>query len=291
MSTVPRIKPQELTLTLSRRVRETPDTSTLVFERPPQLPPYQAGQFLTLDPRQFPTLRPWCAYLEFAKGKKELARAYSMSSAPHEPDLAVTVKEEPYDPGVQPYPPLISSYLVHGIAPGTPVKAVCFTGPYTLPPDIEARTERVVHIVAGSGVIPNFSILKESLRVHPRLRHTFVYSNRTWEDICFRDALAALEERHPQRLAVHHTLTREEDDRRIGPRVRRGRITFELLQDLIPEPQGVHVYVCGPAITPHQRRVALETGTAAAPRFLEQILDFLERLGIPKAQVRREAYG
>ena len=35
-------------------------------------------------------------------------------------------------------------------------------------------------------------MLKFALAHHPTLRHTFVYSNKTWDDIIFRDALAEL---------------------------------------------------------------------------------------------------
>jgi ferredoxin-NADP reductase len=243
-----------------------------------------------VDPRQFGAVLPWLRHLEHVKQRKELARAYSLSSSPHETEIAVTVKEEPFTVGVQPYPPLLSSYLVHGIAPGTPVKAVCFTGPYVLPPDIEERTDRVVHIVAGSGAIPNFSIVKDSLRRHPKLRHTFLYSNRTWADICFRDALAELEQSHAGRLSVTHLLTREPDSSRFGDRVRQGRLTLDVLRE-IAELQRAYFYVCGPAVTAHERRSALAVGTPTQPRFLEQVLDFLEQLQIPKAQVKREAYG
>ena len=65
---------------------------------------------------------------------------------------------------------------------------------------------------------------------HPTLRHTFVYSNKTWNDAIFRNALAELASEHPNRLAVLHTLTREEDKRRFGPSVRKGRITADMLQ-------------------------------------------------------------
>jgi 3-ketosteroid 9alpha-monooxygenase subunit B len=286
-----RVKPREIVLTLRQRVAETRDSATLVFDRPDGSPPYQAGQFLTLSPHQFPAVRPWLAHLEATKKRKELVRAYSMSSAPHEPDLAVTVKEEPYTPGVQPYPPLLSPYLVHGIAPGTPVKAVCFTGPYVLPPDIEERTDHVLHVVAGSGAIPNFSIVKESLHGHRRLRHTFLYSNKTWEDICFREALAELERAHPDRLSVVHTLTRETDEARLGPRIRKGRVSRETLAEFLPDPSRAYVYVCGPAITTFERRAALESGGRPEPRFLESVLDYLEQLKVPKNQVKREAYG
>ena len=86
-----------------------------------------------------------------------------------------------------------------------------FTGPYTLPPDITSKTDHIVHVCAGSGSVPNLSILKFALEHHPTLRHTFVYSNKTWSDVIFRDTLAELAARHPDRLTVVHTLTREEN--------------------------------------------------------------------------------
>jgi NAD(P)H-flavin reductase len=49
-----------------------------------------------------------------------------------------------------------------------------FAGPYTLPEDVESKTDHVVHLCAGSGSVPNFSILKHALRFHPKIRHTFI---------------------------------------------------------------------------------------------------------------------
>jgi 3-ketosteroid 9alpha-monooxygenase subunit B len=34
------------------------------------------------------------------------------------------------------------------------------------------------------------------------MRHTIIYSNKHWSDVIFRDALAALEREHPERLKV-----------------------------------------------------------------------------------------
>jgi ferredoxin-NADP reductase len=39
--------------------------------------------------------------------------------------------------------------------------------------------------------VPNFSMLKFALEHHPSLRHTFLYSNKTWDDVIFRDAPGA----------------------------------------------------------------------------------------------------
>ena len=87
-----------------------------------------------------------------------------------------------------------------------------------------ASTDHVVHVCAGSGSVPNLSILTLTLEHHPELRHTFIYSNKTWDDVIFRDTLADLAARHPERLKVVHTLTREENAGVFGPTVRKGRL-------------------------------------------------------------------
>ncbi|MCK6440700.1 MAG: oxidoreductase, partial [Planctomycetes bacterium] len=51
-------------------VRETADTATLILETSEERD-YKAGQFITIDPGQFPALERWCRYLEKLKGRKE----------------------------------------------------------------------------------------------------------------------------------------------------------------------------------------------------------------------------
>lgn len=272
-------------------VVEAPETVTLVLgpgDAP--IPEYKAGQFLTIDPHQFPLLKTQIAYLEHLKGKKELTRAYSMSSSPLEPRLAITIKVEPYTPGEDFHPPLLSPLLVHGMYPGARIHVHGFTGPYILPPDVEERTDHVLHLVAGSGAVPNFSLLKHSLSAHPRLRHTFLCSNKTWADIIFREQLDALAQAYPERLKLVHTLTREEDVSAY-PGARKGRISRELLEEHVKDGATCLAYVCGPAITSWERRKALETKTNATPRFLESAIGLLHEVGLTNDRIKREAYG
>ena len=168
-------------------VAETHDTATLVFFTGNDRLDYKAGHFLTIDPHQFEALERFTAFLEDLKGKKEPPRAYSMVSAPHERYLAVTVKEERYASGQTKYPPLLSPLLVKHMVRGMRLAVTGFTGPYTLPDDIESKTDHLVHLCAGSGSVPNVSILKHALEFHARLRHTFIYSNKTWDDVIFRE--------------------------------------------------------------------------------------------------------
>jgi len=272
-------------------VVETPDTSTLVFFTGNDHLEYSAGHFLTIDPHQFEALERFTAFLEDLKGKKELPRAYSMCSAPHERYLAVTVKEEQYVSGATKYPPLLSPMLVKRTVRGMRLTVTGFTGPYTLPRDIEVQTDHIVHICAGSGSVPNFSMLKYALAHHPRLRHTFIYSNKTWRDVIFRDALTELERNNSDRLRVIHTLTREPDVTMCGPSVRKGRISAVMLRDIIPDLSTCVVYVCGPGISKWDREAARARGEEPTPRFLESVLADLKSLGIPNSRIKRESYG
>jgi ferredoxin-NADP reductase len=214
-----------------------------------------------------------------------------MCSAPHERYLAVTVKEEQYVSGQTKYPPLLSPMLVKRTVRGMRLNVTGFTGPYTLPDNIETQTDHIVHICAGSGSVPNFSILKFALDHHPRLRHTFIYSNKTWQDVIFRDALTELEAKNPDRLRVIHTLTREPDVTRCGPLVRKGRVSAALIRELVPDVERSIVYVCGPGISKWDREAAKEKGEAPAARFLETVLTDLLSLGVPNARIKRESYG
>ncbi len=282
---------KELEVMVADVVVETPDTSTLVFFTGNDHLEYKAGHFLTIDPHQFEALERFTAFLEDLKGKKEPPRAYSMCSAPHERYLAVTVKEEQYLSGQTKYPPLLSPLLVKRTVRGMRLRVTGFTGPYTLPDNIEAQTDHIVHICAGSGSVPNFSILKFALDHHPGLRHTFIYSNKTWQDVIFRDALTELEAKNPDRLRVIHTLTREPDVARCGPLVRKGRVNAALIRELVPDLTSCIVYVCGPGISKWDREAAKEKGEAPQARFLETVLTDLLSIGVPNPRIKRESYG
>jgi ferredoxin-NADP reductase len=270
---------------------ETHDTATLFLDFGGAPLEYKAGQFLNIDPHQFRALAPLAAFLQEQKGRRELHRSYSLSSAPHEPLVAITVKDEPYLPGLTRYPALIAPYLVHGRLTGARIKVMGFMGPYVLPDDVEQRTDHLFHVAAGSGAVPNFSIIKDALHRGLKLRHTLLCSNKTWGDILFREQLDALEAQHPDTLRVVHCLTRETDESRFSPKVRKGRVSQALIEELIPDRQTCLVYACGPAITPWERRKAMETRTPATPRFMETVLGHLHTLGIEDKRIKREVYG
>jgi ferredoxin-NADP reductase len=268
-------------------VVETPDTITAFLDLG-QPVKYRAGQYVSIDPHQFPSLGSMTRYLEHLKGRHEPPRAYSMSSAPHEPYVAITIKEEVYD-GVMEYPPLISGFLVHQLRAGERISVTGFAGAYVLPEKVNA--EHILHLCAGSGSVPNVSIIKDSLRRHPDLRHTFVYSNKTLQDVIFRSALAELQAQHPDRLKVIHTITRESGIASPDEDIRSGRVTLELLREIFDREPTSIVYTCGPAVSVWERRAHAAKGTTPSPRFLETMQAYLTELGIPRDRVKMEAFG
>jgi ferredoxin-NADP reductase len=270
---------------------ETADTRTLLLDPGTPRTDWHAGQYVSVDPHQFPGLASLVAFLEHAKGRREVARAYSMCSAPHEPLLAITIKEEVFVAGRTKYPPLLSGYLVHQVRGGDHLEVRGFAGGYLLPHDVERRTAHVLHLCAGSGSVPNVSMIKDSLLRHHRLRHTLLYSNKTWDDIIFRDALAVLAAEHPDRFQVYHALTRQATAAEHGPNVRSGRIDAEWIRQVLAHEPDSLIYACGPAVTVWDRRACAAQGTTPPPQFLEAMLGHLETIGVPRARIKIEAFG
>jgi ferredoxin-NADP reductase len=284
----PRRRIKELEVMVAEVVQETHDTVTLVLFTGNDHLEYKAGHFLTIDPHQFPALERFIAYFEDQKGRKEPPRAYSMSSSPQEKRLAITIKEEIYVRGLTKYPPLLSPMLVRRTDRGMHLVVTGFTGPYTLADDVEAKTDHIVHVCAGSGSVPNFAMLKYALEAHPKLRHTFIYSNKTWDDVIFKRQLEELAARNTDRLRLHHALTRETGDL---AGAHKGRLNAEVLARLIPDPKGCLAYVCGPGISVWDRAAAKAKGEPPPPRFLESSIAALASIGVPDEGVHSESYG
>jgi len=274
---------------ISEVVIETADTVTLVMKGSEPFE-YKAGQFCTVDPHQFSVIGGMTRFLEDLKKHKEPPRAYSMASAPHEP-LAITIKEELYESGNTKYPPLISPVLVHSVPLGSQIKISGFTGPYTFPDNILDKADHIVHITAGSGSVPNWAMLKHAVKFLPSLKHTFIYSNKTWDDVIFRDALNAFCAEHTDKVNLVHCLTRQEIPGDAPPGTRRGRVSADLLRELIPDLERCMIYSCGPALSQHDRQAAREKGVEPTPRFMETVSAAVKEIGVPKDRFKTEAYG
>ncbi|MBH1989430.1 MAG: oxidoreductase [Myxococcaceae bacterium] len=266
--------------------QETQDTWTLHFQTEDRN--YLPGQFLSIDPKQFPELSELVAYLEAKKGKREVVRAYSMASAPHESTVSITIKPERFSPEHDDYPPLLSPFLASAAIKGRLVRFLGYTGPYTLPLDLPEHTDEVLHLAAGSGIVPNFSLLKDQLiqNRHPEVRHTLVYVNKTEEDTIFRTQIELLAHQYPDRFRYVPVLTREQ---KAG--VFYGRPTLDLIRSLMNDPNRVLVYACGSEVSKWHRKKAEISGISPTPRFIESISHMMKEIGIDRKRFKFESYG
>ena len=134
-------------------------------------------------------------------------------------------------------------------------------------------------------------MVKDSLLRHPKLRHTFVYSNKTLQDVIFRAALAQLQAQHPDRLRVIHTITREAGTASPNEDIRSGRVTLDLLREVLDREPNSIIYTCGPAVSVWERRAHAALGTTPTPRFLETMQAYLTELRFPRERIKVEAFG
>lgn len=272
--------------------QETPDTWTLYLFVSDQDKDYQAGQFISIAPQQFSELADLVKYFEYQKGKKEQVRAYSLTSAPHEQYLAITIKPETYEPTPQALPPLLSPLLASNALVGREIEIIGYTGAYVIPQDLDPAIDHVVHLSSGSGIVPNFSILKDQLFNHKNLhmKHTLIYVNKTFQDIIFHQELSELARKFSDRLTIKYFLTQENFSDQNHNYIH-GRPSIEQVRALVPDSKKALFFACGAAITKYQRKHAEETGVAPKPRFMEWVADVMEELSVDKKHFKREIYG
>ncbi|WP_422747086.1 2Fe-2S iron-sulfur cluster-binding protein [Mycobacterium sp. WMMD1722] len=139
---------------------------------------YKPGQFLTVG---------------IPSDRGTVARCYSMSSAPHEDDVTITVKRTP-----QGY---ASNWMCDHVVPGDTLIALPPSGNF-VPPMHDAD---VLLYAAGSGVTPVMSIAKYVLEQTNRQVALF-YANRDQSSVIFADQLRAMSKEHVERLHVVHWL-------------------------------------------------------------------------------------
>jgi 3-ketosteroid 9alpha-monooxygenase subunit B len=288
---IPRSRIKHIPVVVADVVIETADTVTLLLDAGDDPRDYKAGQYVSIDPRQFPAIAGYTAFFEEMKGRKEPPRAYSMVSTPDEPYLAITIKEELFEHGKTKYPPLLSPFLVHHPLKGARFEVTGYAGGYYISEKLAEQTDHMVHLCAGSGSVPNVSMIKWGLTHLPKLRHTFIYSNKTWNDIIYRDQLTALEAEHAGRLKVVHCITREAETFPYTDCILRGRISPELIARWAGDVSACHFYACGPAITVWDKRAAKAENREATPRFMESVHAALHALGVPKERFKEEAFG
>ena len=212
---------------------ETTDTTSYFLEPVDgKTVQYRAGQFLTL-------------ILEHRDGgshdgrlnRHEVRRSYSLSSIPGEP-LRLTIKRVQNGE--------ISRYLHDTLRVGHILTSLQPAGRFTLD---ENQPGDIVMLGAGSGIIPLFALLKQTLLSNPTRRVSLLYSNTNERTIIFRTELDELHRQFADRFRLLHLLSNPAD----GWQGLRGRLNNVMLERLLPQLIGsskhetTRFYVCGPS--------------------------------------------
>lgn len=218
------MKPSFHTLKINEIRQETSDAVSVAFEIPDNIKhlfEYQAGQYLTL---------------KTSINGEEVRRSYSLCSAPHENSWRVAIKK--IDNGK------FSTYANEHLSQGEVLDVMTPMGNFVLPQQLDDK--HFVFFAAGSGVTPVFSMLKTVLNNSESAIVTFVYGNKGFNSIIFREELEALKNQYMNRFRVIHILSRES----LGNELQKGRIdqekTKRLIQTLVPIDDVDGVFICGP---------------------------------------------
>jgi ferredoxin-NADP reductase len=200
------------TLRVKAVVDETDDARSIVLDVPPELRDdfaYRPGQF--------------CSF-RIHVGDDEVARCYSMSSAPEtDDDLTVTVKRVPGG--------VVSNWLNDHVASGDLLEVTRPAGTFCVRPG----DRPVIGFCGGSGVTPVISIAKSVLASTSRPVE-LLYANRDRRSVIFDEVLDALRHAHPGQFSVRHHIDAES-----------GLVDAAAVADLVGGRVDADFFVCGPA--------------------------------------------
>ena len=247
------LREQWRTLRVARIVEESANIRSFYLEPDDGagLPVFQAGQHLPLR-------------LRLPDQAQPLIRTYSLSSAPSDNFLRISVKREG----------LASTYLHEQIGVGSLLECRAPQGRFSL--DAEQRRPLVL-LAAGVGVTPLLAMLREVIYQNLRLRRSrrvwFVQSARHLADLAFRNELYELLQRGGEAIQALRLLSQPELDALEGEDFElSGRIDIDLLKQLLPF-DDFDFYLCGPS------------------SFTQDLYDALRALNIGDERIHAETFG
>lgn len=206
------MKDSEYTWTIADKREETPNVYTFSLTMDIPRPNFIAGQYLTI---KLPGYNP-------VEGK-----AYSISSAPHEKHVTLSVKK-------------IGNFSAEILAKEIG-DTIITTAPYGFFYPEEDDTDTLVFLAGGIGITPCISIIDQlSSDKDNRPLHLF-YSNQTVADIVFHERLLELANQN-KNFAYHSYITRQAD---VPTPHDKGRINVPDILEKLHTPRSDTFFICG----------------------------------------------
>ena len=191
-----------------------------------------------------------------------ITRAYSISSSPKdslEGKYVLTIKL--VEGG------LMSKFIFDTWKEGRSVEVSAPAGNFEYQELRDAK--KVICLAGGSGITPFVSMANAIKDGDEDFEMVLLYGSRNYDNILFKDELAALE-KECDKIKVVHVLS---DEKKAKKGTEKGFITAELIKKYAPENEEYSIFICGP----------------------QQMYDFLdgelEKLGKEKKYIRHEMFG
>mgnify|MGYP000318415878 CR=1 FL=1 len=219
---------------------------------------FEAGQFLTI---------------KLPIGGKEVIRTYTVSSAPADTELRISIKREPSIASDQPEG-LFSNFAHDNLQLGSVVQAKAPTGAFTF----DAADERPAVLLAGGvGITPMVSMARHALMEGFRTRSmrpvTLINAATNVEQRAFFDELNQLAAQSSGGIRSFWCLSQVERSSQAGVDYHHsGRISKEFLQAVLPL-DNYQFYLCGPQA------------------FMQSMYNMLRELGINDSSIDAEEFG
>lgn len=248
--------------TVDKKVEESDDTYSFYLKphNGKRLPPFKPGQYLTFQ-------------FHLQGEAKPPVRCYSLSDGAISDDhYRVTIKRALPDknrPDYEPKPGLVSSHFCDHVKEGDILDVKAPSGRFFL--DVEVDRP-VVLISGGIGVTPMLAMSRVLTHMRDKREVYFFFGCRCGQDHMFRDEMLELQRSNPN-MRLHVCYSRPAADDVAGEAYNHeSRVSIDLLKKVLPS-SNYEYYLCGPG------------------PFMDSLVNGLYEWGVPKQDVRFEAFG
>ena len=204
--------------------RETSDTVSISFNIPEDL-----KQDFTFIPGQYLTFRTNI-------NGKEIRRSYSICSTPNSGELRVAVKQIKYG--------IFSTYANTILKEGEHLDVAIPEGKFLLNTNKDNK-KTYGAFVAGSGITPVISMIKDVLKNEPKSSFVLMYGNKSSENTIFHDELNALKKEYFGRFFLYYTYTQSNESEALFGRIDKEKVNY-ILQNKHKSTTFDSFYLCGP---------------------------------------------
>jgi len=211
-------------LIVSEVKKETPNSVSITLEIPENLQStfhFKAGQYITF---------------KHSLNGNEIRRAYSLCSSPNSGVLRVGVKQVTDGS--------FSVFANTQLKAGDVLEVMAPEGAFIFEPQKEL-SKTYGAFVAGSGITPVLSIIKDVLEREENSSFVLVYGNQTLAECMFHAELEGLKTEYADRLKIEYIYSRSKELNALQGRIDKSVVNY-LLKNKYGEITFSSFYLCGP---------------------------------------------